>query len=46
MIRSVRRIRPWVKRTLLVSVIVVAVGAGFSVVAGERGRDVSKVVQG
>lgn len=39
------RIRPWVKKTLLVSVIVVAVGAGFSVMAGERGRDVSKVVK-
>ncbi|NBD24898.1 hypothetical protein [Paenibacillus glycinis] len=39
------RIRPWVKKTLLVSVIVVAVGAGFSVMAGERGRDVTKVVR-
>lgn len=39
------RIRPWVKKTLLVSVIIVAVGAGFSLTAGEHGRDVSKVVR-
>ncbi|MBM7566304.1 hypothetical protein [Paenibacillus sacheonensis] len=37
--------RPWVKRTLLVSVIIVAVGAGISMVAGEHGREVSKVVR-
>ncbi|TMV49578.1 hypothetical protein FE783_13850 [Paenibacillus mesophilus] len=41
------RIRPWVKKTLLVSVIIVAVGAGLSVMAGEfrGGRDVTKVVR-
>lgn len=40
-----RRIRPWVKKALLVSVIIVAVGAGLNLVAGEHGRDVTKVVR-
>ncbi|WP_308634057.1 hypothetical protein [Paenibacillus silvisoli] len=40
-----KRIRPWVKKALLVTVIVVAVGAGFSMVAGEHGRDVPGIVK-
>ncbi|AZN38767.1 hypothetical protein [Paenibacillus albus] len=40
-----RRIRPWVKKALLVSVIIVAVGAGLSLAAGEHGHEVSKAVR-
>lgn len=40
-----RRIRPWLKKALLVSVIIVAVGAGISLAAGEHGRDATKVVR-
>lgn len=36
--------RPWVKKTLLVSVIVAAAGAGLSLAAGGQGRDTTKVV--
>jgi hypothetical protein len=40
----VRRIRPWLKKALLVTVIIVAVGAGLNLVAGEHGREVTNVV--
>ncbi|SEN51589.1 hypothetical protein [Paenibacillus sp. OV219] len=40
-----RRIRPWVKKALLVSIIIVAVGAGLSLADGEHGRDITKVVR-
>ncbi|SFJ36467.1 hypothetical protein SAMN02799624_04271 [Paenibacillus sp. UNC496MF] len=39
------RMRPWVKKALLASVIVVAVGVGFGTVTHERGSDVTKVVR-
>lgn len=40
-----RRVRPWVKKALLVSIIIVAVGAGFRLVSGEHGRDFKQVVR-
>ncbi|MBW7475283.1 hypothetical protein K0T92_11040 [Paenibacillus oenotherae] len=40
-----RRIRPWLKKALLVSVIIAAVGACISLAAGEHGRDATKVVR-
>ncbi|QHW29711.1 hypothetical protein GZH47_01880 [Paenibacillus rhizovicinus] len=40
-----RRIRPWVKKTLLVTVIAVAVGAGLSLAAERHDRADFKVVK-
>ncbi|MWC29790.1 hypothetical protein [Paenibacillus sp. MMS18-CY102] len=39
------RIRPWVKKALLVSVIIVAVGAGLKMMDGQDGREMTKVVR-
>ncbi|GLX71003.1 hypothetical protein [Paenibacillus glycanilyticus] len=40
-----RRFKPWVKKAVLVTVIIVAVGAGLSIVAGTHGRDVGNIVR-
>ncbi|MCM3626200.1 hypothetical protein M3194_02315 [Paenibacillus glycanilyticus] len=40
-----RRTRPWVKKAVLATVILAAVGAGLSFAVGEHGRDAMKVVR-